>query len=845
MTYGWAILVIAVVLASLFGLGVFNSGTSVVGTSCSSRIGYLCSNPVLLSNGLLSTTIGSSQPITVTGVACSSGSSSPSSFSSANIALAAGAQQNVDFPCSLSSNALGTPFAGTLWMQYAQNGQTGLVTQVASVNAKVAAFGSGGGGGGTTTVGTTTIGTTTTPSSSTYSFSATAGSGGSVSCRSSGSTIPCTGNYAAGNTITINAIPNSGNTFNYWTGTCAGSNPCTFTMPANAVDDSASFFATSSSAQYVAQFDGESGAISTGTTDFPFTTGSPNSFFTWVYVGATQGLSALFIYGGSGGNGPEAIALNVSSTHARLDYPDGADYEAAPFTLNSWHFVGFTYDGGTTVNLYVDGGSPETYTNVRQQDVGTNPSFIAYIGGVGAPVYGYYTQGYMSDAQFYATELSSSKVHALYTEGMGGTAMPASDLVGWWQLNNNANDYSGNGNTGTPSSGVTFVTIANVIPLSQITYAFSATPGSGGSVSCRSSGSTIPCTGNYAAGNTITLNAIPSSGYAFDSWTGTYSNSLNPWTLTLPANAVTETANFILTTPQLRTIATGQVAPMSVVVDSSGNVYWGGEGGNIKELPSGLSGNDNIITVASGQSNPNYVAVGDGNIYWINLGFSDTTNVVEYNSGSLWTGTGTPLALAAGNSKVYWSYWPYSGDSSLMEYPGGTLYTAHDVQPSSIVVSNGNIYWTDPSAIREYTSGSVVTLATGQDSPRSVAVDSSGNVYWANDGSYPNVGTIMELPSGKIGNANVITLASGLNQPGACCGSGFGIGTAVTNGNVYWITDDSEGHASLVQEMPSGMSGNDNVITIASGQNYADSIAAINGKVYWANLNDGTIMEYS
>jgi len=45
MTYGWAILIIAVVLGALFSLGVFN-GTGTLGTACIARSDYLCQNPV-------------------------------------------------------------------------------------------------------------------------------------------------------------------------------------------------------------------------------------------------------------------------------------------------------------------------------------------------------------------------------------------------------------------------------------------------------------------------------------------------------------------------------------------------------------------------------------------------------------------------------------------------------------------------------------------------------------------------------------------------------------------------------------------------------------------------------
>src|SRR5271169_2972658 len=57
MTYGWAILIIAVVLAALFSLNVFNAGAQL-GTSCIGQPGYSCSSPSLTSYGLLTFTLG-------------------------------------------------------------------------------------------------------------------------------------------------------------------------------------------------------------------------------------------------------------------------------------------------------------------------------------------------------------------------------------------------------------------------------------------------------------------------------------------------------------------------------------------------------------------------------------------------------------------------------------------------------------------------------------------------------------------------------------------------------------------------------------------------------------------
>ena len=58
MTYGWAILIIAVVLGALFSLGVF-SGSNLLGSACVASSGYLCQSPVYShSNGQIFVTLG-------------------------------------------------------------------------------------------------------------------------------------------------------------------------------------------------------------------------------------------------------------------------------------------------------------------------------------------------------------------------------------------------------------------------------------------------------------------------------------------------------------------------------------------------------------------------------------------------------------------------------------------------------------------------------------------------------------------------------------------------------------------------------------------------------------------
>ena len=64
--------------------------------------------------------------------------------------------------------------------------------------------------------------------------------------------------------------------------------------------------------------------------------------------------------------------------------------------------------------------------------------------------------GLASNIQVYNTSLSANDIQALYLEGIGGAPIDLQNLVAWWPLNGNANDYSGNGNDGQISN-VNFV----------------------------------------------------------------------------------------------------------------------------------------------------------------------------------------------------------------------------------------------------------------------------------------------------------------------------------------------------------------------------------------------------
>ncbi len=199
----------------------------------------------------------------------------------------------------------------------------------------------------------------------------------------------------------------------------------------------------------VADFNGMSSTISTGTNNFPAGS-SPSSFFTWVYATATPSqYGALFAYGVPEED-YEMAALALSSTGA-LIFADsvntGVTFGAMPVSLNAWHFVGWTYDGRNNLTLYVDGAS-NSY-NMPQQNVVLNSQRIPHMGSFyGA---GFFLSGMMSNAQLYNTALTTAQVSHIYAEGIAGSPIGNSGLAGWWPLAHTAEDYSGNGNNGTAS----------------------------------------------------------------------------------------------------------------------------------------------------------------------------------------------------------------------------------------------------------------------------------------------------------------------------------------------------------------------------------------------------------
>ena len=115
---------------------------------------------------------------------------------------------------------------------------------------------------------------------------------------------------------------------------------------------------------------------------------------------------------------------------------------------NQWHFVAMV------VVYKASGGWFETcldkicYNATWSSSTGpgyySNPS--TYIGTDNQ------INGKLANMQAYNIALTQSQIDELYYEGVGGLPVSPQHLIGWWPLDGNVNDYSGNGNNGVPTN---------------------------------------------------------------------------------------------------------------------------------------------------------------------------------------------------------------------------------------------------------------------------------------------------------------------------------------------------------------------------------------------------------
>ncbi|MEM0149829.1 MAG: LamG domain-containing protein, partial [Candidatus Micrarchaeaceae archaeon] len=122
-----------------------------------------------------------------------------------------------------------------------------------------------------------------------------------------------------------------------------------------------------------------------------------------------------------------------------------------PLLLNKFNFFSVKFTTSNTI-IFTVNSNTDTVANTCGSP--TSGSYATEIGGYNPATSTEYLNGTLSNIQFYNTSLSAYNIKTLYEEGINGVPISNAGLKGWWPLNGNADDYSGNNNNGTPTNVV-------------------------------------------------------------------------------------------------------------------------------------------------------------------------------------------------------------------------------------------------------------------------------------------------------------------------------------------------------------------------------------------------------
>jgi sugar lactone lactonase YvrE len=277
----------------------------------------------------------------------------------------------------------------------------------------------------------------------------------------------------------------------------------------------------------------------------------------------------------------------------------------------------------------------------------------------------------------------------------------------------------------------------------------------------------------------------------------------------------------------LVTLATGQNDPENLVVVGN-EVYWVTltNPGTVVKVPADGGASVTLATAVEQAQGPYALAVAGSSVYWVDLD-DNTIDKVAIDGGATTTiASGLEYTGLVIDSDTLFAT---SGDSSGLItrqlLSGGartTIATAQD-DPWSIGIEGAHVYWVDlvpaGSIVKAGLDGGAPVTLAAADNSYGFAVDSTG-VYWANDTASGSV-----LRVGLDGGA-LLTLATEQAGP---------YSLTVDGTNVYWTTETTVVKAPVSGEGP--------VVTLATGQAEPSAIVVDATSVYWATFTGGTILK--
>ncbi len=358
MTYGWAILVIAIVLGVLYYLGVFNSAAGL-GNSCIAQTGYVCSNLVLSTAGTANAILGqlSNYPITITAIACTNSSAAPTNtVPISGTTLQTGTQVQLSFQCPGAAGPIGKQYAGHLWIVYNTATQSGQVSQIATFSAHV-------------------VTAQSSIQQTCYQLTLSTSGTGTLSANTPESSGCSSGEYVSGQLLTLTATAGSGYTFNSWSGSFSCSNSqttCSVTMPSTSASETAAFSVTPPTCYQLTLSTSGTGTLSANT---PESSGCSSGEYV---SGQLLTLTATAGSGYTFNSWSGSFSCSNSQTTCSVTMPSGSASETATFTSTSVQCTDTIYTNYTLANI------PNTATISYTLYGGGGGGGGGYIPGVGS-----------------------------------------------------------------------------------------------------------------------------------------------------------------------------------------------------------------------------------------------------------------------------------------------------------------------------------------------------------------------------------------------------------------------------------------------------------------------------
>ncbi len=168
------------------------------------------------------------------------------------------------------------------------------------------------------------------------------------------------------------------------------------------------------------------------------------------------------LFNSQGSNNVQAFLNNGGALGAQ---PGQGDEEGSLSTANyhgygvnaTWSFLGLVFNSGK-LSFYFNASPPFNATiaagpySINQLAIAQTSQAISYF------------NGNMADVQIYNSSLTAAQMTQLYYGGMTAPPIPNAKILGWYPLDGNANDYSGNGNNGA-AANVAYVAVNIVNPV--------------------------------------------------------------------------------------------------------------------------------------------------------------------------------------------------------------------------------------------------------------------------------------------------------------------------------------------------------------------------------------------